>query len=134
MRRSLSRRSGAVCAHQVQHALGVLIEGPFPFVGEVTWLTPEEGGRRDGVPPVIDGLSYAHVAHVPPRSVDDGSASFVLRGWDPALWRSPAEGRWLIVANEGDQLVTPGTIVVITEGARPVASFRVEEVRATPVS
>jgi hypothetical protein len=110
----------------------MLIEGLFPFIGEVTWLTPEEGGRRGGVPPVVDGLSYAHAAHVPPRSVGDGSASFVLRGWDPAQWRSPAEGRWLLVENEGDHLVEPGTVVIITEGPRPVASFRVDEVLPIP--
>ena len=64
------------------HAAGVLIEGPFPFVGEVTWLTPEGGGRRSGVPPVLAGVSYAQVAYVPPYSPADGMASFVLRGWD----------------------------------------------------
>jgi hypothetical protein len=110
----------------------VLIEGPFPFIGEVTWLTPEEGGRREGVPPVLDDVSYAHVAHVPPRSVADGSASFVLRGWDPTQWRSPADGRWLLVENQGGHLVTPGAVVIITEGPRPVASFRVDEVLPEP--
>lgn len=108
--------------------MGVLIEGPFSFIGEVTWFRPEDGGRRSGVPPLVDGQSYAHVAHVPPRSVADGSASFVLRGWDPTRWQSPAEGRWLLADNDGDQLVTPGTVIVITEGSRPVASFRVDHV------
>ena len=112
----------------MRQAHGVEIEGGFPFRGEVVWLTPEQGGRRSGVPPVIPGVSYAHVGHVPPHTVDAGSASFVLRGWDPGVWRSPAEGRWLLVENEGDQLVIPGTLIVVTEGATPVALFRVDEV------
>ena len=105
----------------------MLIEGHFPFIGEVTWLAPQEGGRPAGVPPVVEGLSYAQVAHVLPRNVGNGSASFVLRGWDPERWRSRAEGRWLLVENGGDHLVVPGSVVIITEGSRPVASFRVDE-------
>lgn len=56
----------------------MLIEGHFPFIGEVTWLAPQEGGRPAGVPPVVEGLSYAQVAHVLPRNVGNGSE----------LWRS----------------------------------------------
>ena len=108
----------------------MLIEGSFPFVGEVSWLTPGDGGRRLGVPQVLPGVSYAHVAYVPPRTIEDGMASFVLRGWNPARWQSPAEGRWLVVENEGAQLVTAGTVVVVCEGARPVATFRIDEIRA----
>ena len=104
------------------------VDDPFPFRGEVIWLTPEQGGRGTGVPPVIAGVSYAQIAHVPPHTAASGSASFVLRGWDPGAWRSPAEGRWLLVENEGDQLVVPGAVLVVTEGAKPVALFRVIEV------
>jgi hypothetical protein len=75
----------------------MLVDGPYPFVGEVIWLTPEQGGRERGIPAVTDGQSYAHVAHVPPSTPAEGTASFVLRGWDPKAWRSPAEGRWLLV-------------------------------------
>jgi hypothetical protein len=114
-------------------ASGVLIEGPYPFVGEVIWLTREQGGRKDGVPPLVDGVSYAHVAHVPPATVADGSASFVLRGWDPAVWRSSAEGRWLFAANTGRQQVVPGSVVVITEGTRTVAFFQVDAIRPPDV-
>ncbi len=92
------------------------------------WLTPEQGGRKTGVPPVIPDVSYAQIAHVPPHTANTGSASFVLRGWDPDAWRSSAEGRWLLVENEGDQLVVPGAVLVVTEGAKPVALFRVTEV------
>lgn len=97
-------------------------------IGYLLTVGKRQARRRSGVPPALDGSSYAHVAHIPPRSVADGSASFVLRGWDPTRWRSNAEGRWLLDANEGDQLVTPGTVVIITEGLRPVASFRVDHV------
>lgn len=109
----------------------MLIDGPYPFLGEVIWLTREQGGRKGGVPPVVEGISYAHVAHVPPSSVADGSASFVLRGWDPAMWRSSAEGRWLLAPNTQAQQVVPGSVVVITEGNRTVAFFRVDAVRAS---
>ena len=44
----------------------------------------------------------------------------------PGGWRSQAEGRWLIVGNEGDQEVEQGSVVVITEGARDVAFFAIE--------
>jgi hypothetical protein len=40
---------------------------------------------------------------------------------------------WLLVANSGDQAVGPGTVIVVTEGARPVALFRVDYVRADPL-
>jgi hypothetical protein len=105
------------------------VPGPCPFVGEVIWLTPEQGGRTKGPPPV-DGPSYAQVAHVPPETVESGSASFVLRGFEPGQWRSKAEGRWLVVENEGAQLVRPGSVVVITEGPTPVAYFTVHTVLA----
>ena len=108
------------------------IEGPFPFRGEVIWLTPDQAGRRSGIPPAVPGVSYAQVAHVPPHTVHSGSASFVLRGWDPEHWRSPAEGRWLFAENEGDYLVDPGDVVVVTEGTRAVALFLVESVDSPP--
>jgi len=114
-----------------RHHSSVFVNGPFPFFGEVVWLTPEQGGRVSGVPPVIDGLSYAHLAHVPPATSGTDSASFVLRGWDPTSWRSKAEGRWLLVENEGPQLVRPGSIVAIAEGPRLVAYFTVDTVSAT---
>jgi hypothetical protein len=118
----------------IGHASGVLVEGPYPFAGEVVWLTPEQGGRTGGVPPLLDGVSYSHVAHVPPCSFADGSASFVLRGWDPARWRSLAEGRWLLVPNEGGQRIVPGTVVIITEGSRTVAFFRVDAIHPSDLS
>lgn len=96
----------------------------------MVWLTPEQGGRVSGVPPMIEGQSYAHVAHVPPATSGTASASFVLRGWDATRWRSKAEGRWLHVENDGPQLIRPGSIVAITEGGRLVAYFTVDTVSA----
>ncbi|HET9658016.1 MAG TPA: hypothetical protein VFP72_21870 [Kineosporiaceae bacterium] len=55
-------------------------------------------------------------------------ASFALRNFQGGAWTSAAEGRWLIVDNEGDQSVEPGTVVVCTEGSRIVAYFHVEQV------
>src|SRR5262245_41200665 len=78
----------------------------FPFRGLVIWLTPEQGGRANGPPP------------------ETGLASFVLRGFRPRQWRSQADGRWLVVGDEGDQVVRQGLVVVITEGARDVAFSR----------
>ncbi len=102
------------------------VPGPFPFLGEVIWLTAEQGGRRNGPPPDPD--NYAVTAFVPPHTVETGLASFVLRRFDPASYRSTAEGRWLLVENAGPQRVTPGCVVAVTEGARVVAYYVVAEV------
>ena len=106
----------------------VKVDGSFPFKGRVTWLTPEQGGRPAGPPPPSSRWDCAHTAFVPPHSLSDGLASFVLRGLSPGAWTSSAEGRWLVVDNDGAQLVTPGTVVVVTEGHRVVAYFQVENV------
>lgn len=100
--------------------------GPFPFLGEVIWLTAEQGGRRTGPP--SDPDNYAVTAFVPPHTVETGLASFVLRRFDPVSYRSTAEGRWLLAENAGAQRVTPGCVVAVTEGARVVAYFLVAEV------
>ena len=106
----------------------VKLDEPFPFEGEVVWLTPEQGGRPTGPPPASEDHDYAHVAHVPPHAAETGAASFVLRGFESGAWRSPAEGRWLVVQNDGDQLLRPGSVAVVTEGKRPVAYFHVHRV------
>jgi hypothetical protein len=102
----------------------------FPFHGSVVWLTPEQGGRATGPPvPRFPGRPYfAATAYVPPRTAATGLASFVLRGFNAGEWRSPAEGRWLIVANDGEQLVENGSVVVVTEGTKAVAFFTVDQV------
>jgi hypothetical protein len=100
----------------------------FPFRGLVVWLTPEQGGRRTGPPLPRDAWPYcAATAYVPPHTAHTGLASFVLRNFDTGAWRSPAEARSLITANQGDQLVQPGTIIVVTEGAQAVAYFTVQD-------
>jgi hypothetical protein len=104
----------------------VKIEGPLPFKGHVIWLTAEQNGRSSGPPIASDRQDYAATAYVPPRTLTDGLASFVLRS--SGAWTSPAEGRWLSVPNEGEQLVQPGSVIVITEGNRIVAYFHVHEI------
>jgi hypothetical protein len=110
----------------------VKLPGPWPFHGKVVWLTPEQGGRSSGPPQPSADIDYAHTAFVPPLTVDSGLASFALRNFEAGAWTSAAEGRWLIVENDGDQLVEPGTVVVCTEGPRVVAYFHVERVTDPP--
>jgi hypothetical protein len=106
----------------------VKLKGSFPFKGEVVWLTAEQGGRKTGPPASLNDQDYAATGFVPPHDVDNGLASFVLRGFRHGDWRSPAEGRWLVVENDGEQQVQPGSVVVVTEGPRSVAYFHVERV------
>ena len=100
--------------------------GEFPFRGSVIWLTPEQGGRETG-PPVLCSAwpYYAVTAYVPPHTADTGLASYILRNFDGGAWRSHAEGRWLAAATRGEQLVRPGSVIAVTEGARVVAYFTV---------
>ena len=60
---------------------------------------------------------------------DLGLASFVLCGFDTGAWRSRAEGCWLVVENQDEYRVVPGTVVAVTEGARVVAFFTVIDAR-----
>lgn len=106
----------------------VKMDGHWPFRGRVVWLTPEQGGRASGPPQPSTEWDYAHTALVPPHTVASGLASFGLRNFEDGAWTSPAEGRWLIVDNDAEQLVEPGTVVVCTEGRRVVAYFHVERV------
>jgi hypothetical protein len=108
------------------------VGGLWPFRGTVVWLTLEQGGRVSGPPAPPAGEDYASTAFVPPRSVDEGLASFVLRGFQPGAWRSTAQARWLVPENIGDQGVKTGTVVVVTEGPRVVGYFHVEEVLTQP--
>jgi hypothetical protein len=58
-----------------------------------------------------DGICSAYTA-------DTGLASFILRNFDADAWRSHAEGRWLAADTQGEQLVEPGSVIAVTEGAR----------------
>ena len=102
-------------------------DGSLRFRGEVEWLTPENGGRVSGPPLTPLDHDYAATAYVPPAGLDDGLASFVLRVVDRSAWRSEANGDWLIIENEGLHWIDEGSVVVITEGARPVARFYVHQ-------
>lgn len=99
----------------------------FPFRGRVVWLTFEQGGRRR-LPTADDQHDYAANAFVPPRTAESGLASFVLREFTPHALVSPAKGCWLFVENAGPYRIQPGTVVVVTEGAKPVGYFHVDEV------
>jgi hypothetical protein len=106
----------------------VRLDRDLPFHGEVIWLTPEQGGRESGPPLTPEDQDYAATAFVPPASVDEGLASFVLRVSDRSAWRSPASADWLVVPNEGQQWIDESSLVVVTEGARVVAYFHVQAV------
>jgi hypothetical protein len=66
-------------------------------------------------------------AFVPPESIQNGIASFILRVDDRSAWSSLASGGWLAVENEWPHMVERGSVVVITEGPRLVAYFHVDE-------
>ncbi len=102
--------------------------GTLRFHGDVVWLTPEQGGRSSGPPPTPNDQDYAATAFVPPATVANGLASFVLRVVDRSAWRSEADGDWLIIENEGVYKIGEGSVVVITEGPRPVAYLTVRQV------
>jgi hypothetical protein len=65
-------------------------------------------------------------AFVPPESIENGLASFILRVDDRTAWSSPASGGWLAVENDRPHMIERGSIVVITEGPSPVAYFHVD--------
>lgn len=100
---------------------------PFPFHGRVVWLTPGQGGRTTG-PPQPSGGAYAANAYVPPETATSGLASFVLRDFEPGAPVTSAAGRWLVVENAGPYRIRAGTVVVLTEGPRPVGYFHVERI------
>ncbi|MGW4118107.1 hypothetical protein [Nocardia sp. NPDC004711] len=102
--------------------------GRLPFRGRIIWLTPEQGGRSSGPPTTPVDQDYASTAFVPPRTVSNGLASFVLRVDDRTAWNSPANAGWLIVENTGVYRIQVGSVVVVTEGSRAVGHFHVDEV------
>ncbi|WP_157555320.1 hypothetical protein [Nocardia crassostreae] len=51
-----------------------------------------------------------------------------MRVDDRSAWQSPASAGWLIVDNTGAYTVQVGSVVVVTEGARIVGYFHVDEV------
>lgn len=102
---------------------------PFPYRGTILWLSPEQGGRRSG-PPEDRGQwpYYAANGWLPPLSAaGDGLRSFLLRGFVSGQWRSPAEARWLVELEDYPEVVA-GSVLVVSEGPRPVGFFFVDQV------
>jgi hypothetical protein len=108
--------------------LDVKLRGTPTFHGRVVWLTAEQGGRKSGPPPTPETDDYAATAFVPPCTADTGLASFVLRVADRTSWTSEAAADWLVRQDDPRFDLQPGTVVVVTEGARPVAYFHVDTV------
>jgi hypothetical protein len=108
----------------------VMMTGSLAVRGTVVWLTPQQGGRVSGPPEPDYDYDYTATAYLPPRTPDDGQAGIALRRFAPGAWRTPAEG--ILVPGKGNraQQVVPGSIVVITEGVRPVGLLTLEEVHA----
>jgi hypothetical protein len=106
----------------------VMMTGSLAVRGTVVWLTPQQGGRVSGPPEHDYDYDYTATAYLPPRTADDGQAGLALRRFVPGAWRTPAEG--ILVPPQGNraQQVVPGSIVVITEGVRPVGFLTVEEI------
>ncbi|MFE2997053.1 hypothetical protein ACFXG4_18805 [Nocardia sp. NPDC059246] len=102
--------------------------GNLPFRGEITWLTAEQGGRSSGPPPTPADQDFAATAFVPPHTLKDGLASFVLRVDDRTAWRSPASAGWLVVDNSGAYRIQVGSVAIITGGSRTIGYFHVNEV------
>lgn len=94
----------------------------------MTWLTAAQSGRSGGPPPTPENADYAATAFVPPKTIDTGLASFVVRVHDRTAWQSAASGGWLVVPNEGPQTVVVGSLVAVAEGRRVVGYFLVDEI------
>jgi hypothetical protein len=105
-----------------------MTKSKLPFSGRIVWLTAAQGGRDSGPPPTAPGRDYAATAFVPPHSIDQGLASFILRVADRSGWVSAARAGWLVEQDDERFRVRPGTVVVVTEGARIVAYYHVDAV------
>jgi hypothetical protein len=108
----------------------VMMTGSLAVRGTVVWLTPQQGGRVSGPPEPDYDYDYTATAYLPPRTVEDGQAGLALRRFAPGAWRTPAEGILVPAKGHRAQQVVPGSVVVITEGTRPVGFLTVEEVNA----
>lgn len=103
----------------------------FPFRGSVVWLTPDQGGRSTGPPAPRDAWPYyAANGYVPPATAETGLVSLVVRGFTAGNWRSVAEACWLVPDNPSLPRVEVGSVLVVSEGPKPVGFFLVEEVVA----
>ena len=107
----------------------VIESSGFAYRGTVVWLTPEQGGRRSGPPTDVGQWPYyAATGWLPPlTAAGDGLRSLLLRGFVSGQWRSPAEARWLVELEDYPQVVA-GSVLVVSEGPRPVGFFVVDHV------
>ena len=99
------------------------VTGLYPLRGRIEWLPRAEAGRR--TPP--RGPTFAATGwreDVGP----DGIASFVVRGSDLAASASRAEGRWLFAQPDDHFRLSPGDVVVVSEGLRPIGRFFIDGV------
>lgn len=96
--------------------------------GTIVWFTPDQGGRVSGPPMPDYDYDYTATAYVPPRTADNLQAGIALSRFAPGAWRSPAEGLLAASPDARAQHISPGSIVVITEGTRPVGLFTIAEV------
>src|ERR1035437_10561552 len=100
-----------------------------PFHGYVVWLTADRGGRSSGPLPPL-GQDFAATAYVPPATA---------QVW-PGLNRAPGLEQDCVAlcggceAARGGQRASAssrfGDLIVVTEGARTVAHFHVEDIDA----
>ena len=113
-----------------QHSDDFPVPGPqaaLNLVGDVVWLTAEQGGRRWGPPSTTGGVQYRCTAFVVPPLARQrvGRLRFGSRRTGAVLSR--ARGGWLLPdALDVQHGVPSGSIVVLTEGRRRVAYFNVE--------
>jgi hypothetical protein len=97
------------------------IRGSFPMHGDIEWIASDAGGRKS--PPA--GPTFATTAWRETIGPQKGTASFVLRGFAPTWERSPADGRWLFNQTDAALKVTAPEVVIVAEGAKPVARFHI---------
>ncbi|ONI69992.1 hypothetical protein BWI15_26160 [Kribbella sp. ALI-6-A] len=106
----------------------VMMTGSLAVRGTVVWLTPQQGGRVSGPPEPDYDYDYTATAYLPPRTPEDGQVGIALRRFAPGAWRSSAEGILVPAQDHRAQQVVPGSMLVVTEGTRPVGLLTVEEV------
>lgn len=96
-----------------------------PLSGQITWLTPEQGGRAGGPPRTPWSTYYYATAFVPPRSVDDGTTPIIVNVAVRDAWTSHGWAGWVAPPGPG---VDEGSVLLITEGEETVAFFTVTHV------
>ncbi len=101
---------------------------PFPVWGTITWLTRDQGGRRNGPPLTPWNTYYRATGFVAPNRLADGLSSVIVNVSVRNAWQSHAKLRWLV---DPGPAVGPGSCILITEGPKTVAIFLVEHVESS---